>query len=1020
MKKLLFLIIVLFAGYVVNAQETRKSEKMTLNENKLKEIESLKGPVLHVDAKFKIKETSTNSTGQSSEIVVSNGFKNGESINLYGVRIYDDVNTAWSIVNFESGTPATVNDIVEVNLINVSNNTTRSGEFANGYLYLVNGYYFSGYGWISVDLVQISTVDWTVTNTTALSALCGDMAYDATTSTMFALSTVQLVDESYVSKIITINLTTAEFADVATLDRNFAVLACSPTGQLYGVDETGYFCSIDKVSGTVNQIGNTGFVPYYTESMGFDPVSGRLFWALADEDDNGKLIEINISTGVGTDLGTIGGNAEIVAFFSNTFVETLSPVADAQEVAVDASVFAAFNRNITAGTLTNVAISPDPGNVVASIVDNQLNITHDDFDYNTEYTITISASAITELTYDVVWTFKTELDPSACNDPTDLGASNIEFDQVTLSWTENGPATEWYIKYGATGFDVETAGTLIDQDVTNPYTLEDLTASTGYDFYVKSICGTSEESEWVGPYTFTTAVDCSVAITFPFTENFESDSYLCWTAINNSTTNTLDIRETPHEGTYSWRFSSYNTASDYNQYLITPELPTSTSNLRVSFYYAPHTSSYSIETFRVGYSTTTNDISAFIWEDEQTVTGSSTLTYSQYATVVPAGTKYITIHYMSNYKYYLYIDDISIVEFSGIVDAEVLSITEPVSGINLSDSEIVKAIIKNSGSDAISNFSIKLEVDGTLVDTETYTESIASFEQAEYTFTATADLSAAGDHTIKVTVILEDDAIATNNSVEVTVTNTVCQAISTFPWTEGFEGEVFPPSCWTMIDNDGDGMNWFSYNFTGSAHTGTKSAASASWVNPSALTPDNYLITPQLSIPSASNLELTYWVAAQDPDALGDHYEVMISTTGTNPSDFTSVFEETLNSTTWENRIISLVSYAGQTIYIAFVHNECTDKFYIKIDDVKVDYKVGITPALTDNEVSVYPNPSNGQVNVLVSEKSTVQVYDVTGKLIETHNVNAGSEVSFTQSAGMYFVKVENNNGVSTHKVIIE
>lgn len=111
-----------------------------------------------------------------------------------------------------------------------------------------------------------------------------------------------------------------------------------------------------------------------------------------------------------------------------------------------------------------------------------------------------------------------------------------------------------------------------------------------------------------------------------------------------------------HEGTYVYRFY-YN--SNPPQYLISPELATSTYPLSVSFWYKAN-ASYE-ESFKFGYSTTDTETSSFTWEDE--VKTKST-TWTEYTTTCPAGTKYICIAYTANDKYYIYIDDLNIEEAS--------------------------------------------------------------------------------------------------------------------------------------------------------------------------------------------------------------------------------------------------------------------------------------------------------------------------------------------------------------------
>jgi len=150
---------------------------------------------------------------------------------------------------------------------------------------------------------------------------------------------------------------------------------------------------------------------------------------------------------------------------------------------------------------------------------------------------------------------------------------------------------------------------------------------------------------------------------------------------------------------------------------------------------------------------------------------------------------------------------------------------------------------------------------------------------------------------------------------------------------ESFEGTAFPPLGWTFIDGDGDGQNWFAYT-GGSAHTGAISAVSASWTSTSgALTPNNHLITPAL-IPVTGDT-LSFWFAAQDPAYPADKFQVLVSTTGKATSNFIdTLFVKTITDSAWTQKKLSLAAFVGDTIYVSFNHFDCTDWFYMKIDDV--------------------------------------------------------------------------------------
>ena len=91
-----------------------------------------------------------------------------------------------------------------------------------------------------------------------------------------------------------------------------------------------------------------------------------------------------------------------------------------------------------------------------------------------------------------------------CMYPTNLHASNVSSDAITLAWTETGSASQWNVLYGLTGFDPETEGTTISADA-NPYTVTGLQNATSYDFYVQADCG-GVTSPWTGPVTVKTGV----------------------------------------------------------------------------------------------------------------------------------------------------------------------------------------------------------------------------------------------------------------------------------------------------------------------------------------------------------------------------------------------------------------------------------------------------------------------------------------------------------------------------------
>lgn len=151
---------------------------------------------------------------------------------------------------------------------------------------------------------------------------------------------------------------------------------------------------------------------------------------------------------------------------------------------------------------------------------------------------------------------------------------------------------------------------------------------------------------------------------------------------------------------------------------------------------------------------------------------------------------------------------------------------------------------------------------------------------------------------------------------------------------ESFDNGALP-SGWTVLDADGDTYTWdaaFPYNGNFTTHSGDGCISSASYINDiGALSPDNWLIAPQLSVGTGCNF--SFWVAGQDPSYAAEVFGVYVSTTGTNPSDFTSVYQGVATDT-YTQVNIDLSSYAGQNVYVAIRHYNVTDMYWLNVDDV--------------------------------------------------------------------------------------
>lgn len=253
--------------------------------------------------------------------------------------------------------------------------------------------------------------------------------------------------------------------------------------------------------------------------------------------------------------------------------------------------------------------------------------------------------------------------------------------------------------------------------------------------------------------------------------------------------------------------------------------------------------------------------------------------------------------------------------------------------------------------------------------------------------------------------------------------------ISTFSFSqvvifeEGFEsGNI--PSEWTNIDNDGDAELWEMHPDSWSdPHSGSFSVASYSWYNGSPFTPDNWLITPQITL--TEDCQLSYWISPISETYNQEHYLVCISTTDNTIESFTDILvDETIGETqtSWDEKTVDLSEYTGQDIYIAFAHTEITNIFAIKLDDILISTPTVNIEEDIKPEITVYPNPFSEFINIDLNFNSevTISIYDMFGrKVLSNNKLNKDNFTLNTEvlAQGTYLLKIESEEYSKTFKI---
>jgi hypothetical protein len=103
-------------------------------------------------------------------------------------------------------------------------------------------------------------------------------------------------------------------------------------------------------------------------------------------------------------------------------------------------------------------------------------------------------------------------------------------------------------------------------------------------------------------------------------------------------------------------------------------------------------------------------------------------------------------------------------------DLGIQDIIYPIAECNLGE-ENLQLLVHNYGFADQNNFTIYFQVDGGLIESESITETITAYLSDTILFTSLVDLSACGDHEIKLWTSVEGDTITNNDTLIFTITS---------------------------------------------------------------------------------------------------------------------------------------------------------------------------------------------------------------------------------------------------------
>lgn len=260
---------------------------------------------------------------------------------------------------------------------------------------------------------------------------------------------------------------------------------------------------------------------------------------------------------------------------------------------------------------------------------------------------------------------------------------------------------------------------------------------------------------------------------------------------------------------------------------------------------------------------------------------------------------------------------------------------------------------------------------------------------------------------------------------------TLTTEAQTIAWSSDSEDS----SEWVPIDFDGDSFTWENFaggttgeniGFTGALFSSASFDASSN----SALTPDNYLLTPVFLLDaSASTITFKMKVGSTSTLFFAENFAVYVYDENDPLTDPALIYEELLTSggpDTAKDIIASVpASFAGKTIGFSIRHYNCTNQDRLLIDDFEVSYTT--TLATEENQLAilgVYPNPVKDVINIKTNETvNTITITNQLGQQVMTIDSFNKTNKRFDLSSlkkGLYFLSVHLENKRQSFKIIKE
>ena len=245
--------------------------------------------------------------------------------------------------------------------------------------------------------------------------------------------------------------------------------------------------------------------------------------------------------------------------------------------------------------------------------------------------------------------------------------------------------------------------------------------------------------------------------------------------------------------------------------------------------------------------------------------------------------------------------------------------------------------------------------------------------------------------------------------------------MATLPFSENFEGGVFPPTCW-MVEStneetwhakeDNNNSTWAYYTYD------------LDFQDEKLITKTIDFTTDFTAIALKFDFLASYtYINSTDPT---EQYNLLVYASTDNGNTFSSTPLYDMRNdqgqfTSFEvtTANVDVSSLIGQTTVKLMFNYYGTNGAEMWIDNISIDEATGIEEETVENPVFIYPNPASTVLNVHAENYRTVQIVNFLGQVVYSANVTENDfQINVSNlSNGVYFIRL-NGETTTTQKFI--